>query len=257
MLLGTVISRSHLRAKGGPLPPRLFDLGLDQILTALAYATTVILFVTATKMTTAANAILLQYCSPVFVALLSPWLLGERAERSDWVALVFVLGGLSLFFADRLTLQGLWGNILGIGSGLTFATVHLLLRRQRRGSPQGALILGNILAALICLPFVFRVAPDARSWWGLAFLGVFQLGAANLIYTAVIRHVRAVDASLIFMLEPVLNPIWVVLFYGERPGRWALVGGVVVFIVISGRSLHRARRSALSHRSAGRGTSEL
>jgi drug/metabolite transporter (DMT)-like permease len=241
MLLAAGVGRIHARWTGTSYGPPLFDLGLDQLLTAVLYAATVMLFVTATKWTTAANAILLQYCAPLFVALFSPLVLSEKIRRSDWIGLLIVLGGLALFFADRLTVEGSLGNILAISSGVTFAWVHLLLRRQRTGSPHGALILGNALAGLACLPFMFRVAPDTRSWLGLVFLGVFQLGAANLIYSRVIRHVRAVDASLILMLEPILNPIWVVLFYGERPGRWAIVGGAIVFVVISGRSFLQAR----------------
>jgi drug/metabolite transporter (DMT)-like permease len=215
--------------------------GRFQLACTGVYAFTVITFVVATRLTTAANAILLQYSAPVYVAVLGGWLLGEDPDRGDWLALVLVLCGLVLFFFDELTTAGMWGNVLAIASGAGWAWVHLLLRRQKDADPVSSLTMGNALAALICLPWMLRGVPGGRDWLILLFLGVVQLGLANLIYGRVIRHVRAIDAILILTAEPVFNPVWVYLVVGERPGNWALAGGAIVVVVICWRSLRRMR----------------
>ena len=218
-----------------------FQWSLAQLLCGVAHALAMITFVAATKLTTAANAILLQYSAPAFVAVFSFWLLGERISRFDWASLAVVLGGLVLFFLDDLSLEGSWGNILAIVSGVAFAWVHLLLRYQKAGSPAGSLILGNVIAAVVCAPWALERWPDARSWLALLFLGTIQLGLSNMLYSRAIRHVRAVESAIILMIEPVLNPLLVFVFLGERPGPWAIAGGVVVFAVIGARSLITAR----------------
>jgi len=214
-----------------------FTWSVAQLGAAVAYSATVITFVIATKLTTAANAILLQYTSPIFVALLGAWLLGERAGWRDWLAIGVVLGGLFLFFLDRLSLSGLAGNLVAIGSGLSFAFLLIFLRQQRSGSPMESIVLGNILTAAIGLPFALAAWPDRQGWLGIALLGVFQLGLPYVVYTRAIRKVTALQAILIKGVEPILNPLWVYLFLGETPGRWALVGGAVVFASITLRSV--------------------
>ena len=199
-----------------------------QIGGALAYTVTVILFVLANKLTTAANAILLQYTSPIFVALLGAWFLGERATRLDWTTIFVVIGGMTLFFLDDLTTGGLWGNVCAIASGVTFACFVLFMRKQKNDSPLESVFLGNILTALIGFPFMFEAMPSASSWVGLILAGVLQLGLSQVLYAAAIKHVAALEAVLIAVVEPVLNPVWVLLVMGEAPGPWALLGGLVV-----------------------------
>lgn len=218
-----------------------FQWSAPQLLCGVAHAAAMISFVAATKLTTAANAILLQYSAPVFVAVFSFWLLGERISTFDWFSLAAVLGGLVLFFVDDLTLAGSWGNALAIASGVAFAWVHLLLRYQKAGTPVGSLILGNVISALACAPWAFERLPDTRSWMALLFLGTVQLGVSNYVYSRAIRYVRAVESAIILMIEPVLNPLLVLLFLGERPAPWAIAGGVVVVAVISLRGLVAAR----------------
>jgi drug/metabolite transporter (DMT)-like permease len=218
-----------------------FQWSSAQLLCGVAHAAAMITFVSATKLTTAANAILLQYSFPAFVALLSFWLLGERISRFDWISLAAVIGGLVLFFLDDLSLEGSWGNVLAIVSGVAFAWVHVLLRYQKAGTPVGSLILGNVIAALVCAPWAVERFPDARSWLALLFLGTVQLGLSNLLYSRAIRHVRALESAIILMIEPVLNPVIVFFALGERPGPWAIAGGLVVFAVIGARSLLTAR----------------
>jgi drug/metabolite transporter (DMT)-like permease len=204
-----------------------------QIGGALAYTVTVILFVLANKLTTAANAILLQYTSPIFVALLGAWFLGERATRLDWTTIFVVIGGMTLFFLDDLTTGGLWGNVCAIASGGTFACFVLFMRKQKNDSPLESVFLGNILTALIGFPFMFEAMPSASSWVGLILAGVIQLGLSQVLYAAAIKHVAALEAILISVVEPILNPVWVLLVMGEAPGPWALLGGLVVLVSVT------------------------
>ncbi|MDQ3622813.1 MAG: DMT family transporter [Verrucomicrobiota bacterium] len=212
-----------------------------QIGGAIAYAATVILFVAATRMTTAANAIFLQYTAPIYVACCSGWLLGEPARRRDWVIISIALAGIGLFFLDHLTFAGLWGNVLALGSGAAFAGVALFLRREKSGSPMVVILLGNVLAALIGLPFAFTSPPLSGSWLPLLLMGILQLGLPYVLYATAIKHVKALEATLITFLEPVLNPLWVMLVVGERPGAWAFAGGALVLGAVAVRGVLMVR----------------
>jgi drug/metabolite transporter (DMT)-like permease len=204
-----------------------------QIGGAIAYAVTVILFVVANKLTTAANAILLQYTSPIYVALFGAWFLGERATRLDWITVFVVISGLALFFLDDLTTGGFWGNVCAISSGVTFACFVLFMRKQKNDLPLESVFLGNILTALIGFPFMFEAMPSASSWVGLMLSGVLQLGLSHVLYSAAIKHVTALEAILISVIEPILNPLWVLLIMGEVPGPWALLGGFIVLVSVT------------------------
>jgi drug/metabolite transporter (DMT)-like permease len=213
---------------------------------ALAYAGTTILFVTANKLTTAANAILLQYTAPVWIALLGAWFLGERATRADWLTIAVVFGGMTLFFCDDLRLSGLAGNLVALASGVAFASMTLLLRKQKDTSAVESIFLGNLLAGAVGVPFMFHSGPlpDATSWIALGLLGTVQLGLSYLLYSRAIRHVTALEAVLIPVIEPILNPVWVLLTLGERPGPLSLVGGVIVLTAVTLRMLHNLRSPA-------------
>ncbi len=249
--LRSAISALFLLAATGRLSPRRlrllrqppFRLSPLSLAAGLSYAGVVILFVLATKLTTAANAIVLQYTAPIFVALFSYGFLGERVSGADWLTIGAVLGGLLLFFVGRLSPAGLWGNLIAIGAGMCFAWLALLLRRQKDASPVESIILGNLLAALICLPFILRARPSPADWLGVLYLGVVQLGAAYLLYSQAVPYVRAVELILIPVIEPLLNPVWVFLALGERPGLWGALGGVVVVGAVTFQGL-RAARSA-------------
>jgi drug/metabolite transporter (DMT)-like permease len=204
-----------------------------QIGGAVAYTVTVILFVLANKLTTAANAILLQYTSPIYVALFGAWFLGERATWLDWATILVVMFGMGLFFFDDLTAGGFWGNVCAISSGVTFACFVLFMRKQKSGSPLESVFLGNILTALIGFPFMFQTMPNASSWVGLLFSGVLQLGLSHVLYSVAIKHVTALEAILISVIEPILNPLWVLLVLGEAPGPWAFLGGFIVLVSVT------------------------
>lgn len=210
---------------------------LAQVGAAVSYAATVILFVAATKYTTAANAILLQYTAPIYVAFLGAWLLKEKTKLSDWITIIIVIIGMTLFFLDHLSTEGIFGNALGVASGVSFAFLHILMRKQKDGSPWESVFLGNVLTAIIGLPFLFESSPDATGWFYLSILGIVQLGISYILYSKAIRHATALEAVLILVLEPILNPVWVFLFLGEAPGPWATVGGVIVLAAITLRSV--------------------
>jgi drug/metabolite transporter (DMT)-like permease len=216
-----------------------------QIGGAIAYAATVILFVLATRLTTAANAIFLQYTAPIYVAALGHWCLGERALRIDWLVMGIALGGIALFFIDQLTLAGMWGNVTALASGVTFAAMVVLLRKEKSGSPVASVLMGNILTAVITSPFMLGPMPPLQSWKALALLGTVQLGLSYVFYTIAIKRVTALEATLIPLLEPVLNPLWVMLAIGERPGPWATLGAafVVGAVLVRGILMLRPRRT--------------
>jgi drug/metabolite transporter (DMT)-like permease len=209
-----------------------------QIGGAVAYTCTVMLFVLANKLTTAANAILLQYTGPVWVALFGAWFLGEKTTRLDWITILIVFGGMILFFQDGLSTQGMSGNWIAIASGIAFAALALCLRRQKDGSPAESILLGNILTAMIGLPFMLASPiPDQQSVMGIILLGTIQLGLPYLLYAKAARSVTALEAVLIPVLEPLLNPLWVFLAAGEKPGPWSMAGGIIVIMAVTGRSV--------------------
>jgi drug/metabolite transporter (DMT)-like permease len=223
------------------LPGVLRRISWQTIPGAIAYAATVFLFVVATKLTTAANAIFLQYTAPIYIALISPWFLGERIKWLDWLLVLLALSGVGLFFFDRLSLQGLSGVFAALGSGFAFAWLAVLMRRQKAGSPEAVVLLGNIVTFLIALPWTFPILRIEENGPPLLLLGVVQLTIPYLLYSLAIRHVRALDASIISIIEPILNPIWVMLATSERPAYWSIVGGSIVLATSLTRSLLASR----------------
>jgi drug/metabolite transporter (DMT)-like permease len=214
-----------------------------QLGAALAYAACTFSFVAATKLTTAANAILLQYTAPVWVALLGASLLGERATRADWLAIGVTFLGMALFFADSVQLSGLLGNGIAVFSGISFAVMALLMRKQKDGSAVESIVLGNLIAGAIGLPFILQAPSlDTGGWMALAALGVVQLGVSYALYARAIKHVTALEAVLIPVVEPILNPVWVMLFIGEKPGPLALCGGALVLAAVTWRAILSIRR---------------
>lgn len=199
------------------------------------------LFVTANKMTTAANAILLQFTAPIYVALLSFFILKEKVRRLDWLVIAIVFGGLSLFFLDDMTTGNLIGNLLALLAGFTFAVTVVALRYQKEGSPLESTLLGNFMTFLLALPFIATAPiPDTKSIIGLIILGIFQLGLAYILFANAIKYVTALEVTLLNVVEPLCNPIWVFLFIGEAPTRNALIGGIIVLTAITVRSIFSA-----------------
>ncbi|MBB6217787.1 drug/metabolite transporter (DMT)-like permease [Anaerosolibacter carboniphilus] len=205
----------------------------EQILCAVFYAGTVISFVIANKLTTAANAILLQYTAPIYVAVFGFVVLKEKTTKLDWVVIGVIIAGMILFFIDDFEMKNVLGNIIAIISGITFAATVLLMRKQKNESPLESILLGNILTAMIGVPFMFQSAPSSSSWIGLILLGTIQLGLPYILYAKAIKSVTALEAVLIPVIEPIVNPIWVFLLLGEVPGRWSILGGIIVVIAVT------------------------
>lgn len=208
-----------------------------QLGAAAGYAGLLITNVAATKLTTSANAILLAYTAPVYVALLAPWFLNEKTRRSDWIFITVTVGGMVLFFLDKLSPTGLWGNIIAVGTGLSYAIFTLCMRAQKSTSPVESVIMGHLITAICGLPFMFSMMPSAESWTGLLYLGILQQGISLVLYTWAIKRLGALEAILIMTLEPIFNPIWVALGYGEIPGKWAITGGLIVIAAVTVRGL--------------------
>ena len=202
-----------------------------------AYAFTVLLFVLANKATTSANAIFLQDTAPLWVLLLSPILLHERPSRGELLSAPLFLVGLLLFFLDRLSPGQAVGNIIAVASGVAFALCIMGLRKLGARNT-GAIVWGNALAALMSLPMALRgPAPTTRDLGIVLFLGLFQLGLSYVLFARVVRHTPAVEASLLALVEPVLNPVWTFLLTGERPGPWAIRGGAMILAATLWRTL--------------------
>jgi DME family drug/metabolite transporter len=205
--------------------------------TAAGYAATVTLFALANKLTTAANAIFIQSTAPLWVVLLSPRLLGERPSRAELATIPIYGVGLLCFFLDDLSPGQRLGNWLALAAGLAFATCIVGLRLVQERGPS-ALVYGNWLAALATAPlWVMDPSPAVGDLLVLLYLGVFQLGLAYLCFARGVARTPALEASLLVLLEPVLNPIWTFLIAGERPGQWAIVGGGIVLLATLWRTL--------------------
>lgn len=203
-----------------------------------AYAATLILFVSATKLTTAANAIFLQSAAPLYVLLLGPWLLKEHMRRSDVPFMAAIAIGLTLFFAGE-TERSVFapnpalGNLLGLVSGVSWALTLLALRSMaRHGSSTAGITTaaaGNLIAFAVCLPLALPVGRvGAVDVAAVVYLGVFQVALAYFFLNRGLRHVPALESSALLLAEPALNPVWAWLLMGERQGALAMVGGALI-----------------------------
>ncbi len=250
------------------------------VMCSIIYATLLFLFVWATKHTTAANAIFLQYTAPIYILILAPFVIGEKFHVRDLATVVFCLAGMSLFFVGDLTIGDYQGNVAALGSGIFLGLYIMLLKHPRAvgseavpaataemqkpareqgrntqaavletisSDPHSALrnpqsinpvitvIYGNFLLALLTLPSGIAAFPTAtfRDYAAVAFLGIFQIGISYILFIkGVTGGTRPLDASIIGFIEPLLNPVWVFLFIGERPSQWAILGGFIIIVTV-------------------------
>ena len=219
------------------------------------YATTLTLFVNATKLTTAANAIFLQSTAPLYIVILGPFLLKERLRRRDLAYMLAVGSGVALCFVAQPAVTATapnpaLGNLLAIICSVSWAFTLMLLRwaeRDRAGFGLSAVIAGNIIACVIGLPFALPLpAAPAVEWATLAYLGIIQIGLAYVFLTRAMAHLPALEVSLILLLEPVLNPMWTWLVRGEEPGAWVMVGGALIVAATAVKAVYDARASVKS-----------
>lgn len=229
------------------LPESRRGFGRDLLPGALCYAGTLSCFVVATKLTTSAAAIFLQSTAPIWVLLLAPFLVHEpvRARDLPYVAAAGI--GLALvFFGSRdaaaTAPNPFVGNVCALASGLFYALLMIYLRRMARaGGPDRTLpatVLGNALAFALCAPFAFPVEQvSARDVASIVYLGVIQIGLAYWLFSRALRTIPALEASLLVLLEPVLNPLWTWLTLGERPSTLAAAGGGVMVVALAAKAL--------------------
>jgi drug/metabolite transporter (DMT)-like permease len=239
-LIASVVILLYLRR------PR-FHFSFAQIAAALANAMTMLLFVSANKSTTSANAILLQYVGPVFTAFIAALLLKERVRLEHGIAFLFVVGGMAAMFLDKLGGGRLSGNILAVLSGLTFSFYFVFMRMQKDGSPLESILLSHWLTAAIGIGASLFL-PMPRVTWGaigaVAVLGTVQVGLSAILFAFAIKRISAVSANLVAVIEPICNPIWVLIVLGEAPGVRAIAGGAVILVAVTAASLINARRPA-------------
>ena len=260
------------------------------ILTSIIYATLLFLFVWATKKTTAANAIFLQYTAPIYILILAPFVIGEKFHWRDLVTVIFCIGGMSLFFVGKLEISDYQGNIAALFSGLFLGLYIMLLRhpaavggrQTAEGSapveavefaaeahlptsavdsapanpkskiqnpklvnPAIAVVYGNFLLAILCASSGISAVPvmTPPDWFAVSFLGIVQIGIAYVFFIrGVTGGTRPLDASIIGFIEPLLNPVWVYLFVGEEPSRWALLGGAIIVATVVVHTLSQYAR---------------
>jgi drug/metabolite transporter (DMT)-like permease len=208
---------------------------------------TTILFVFATKLTTAAAAILLQFTAPIFIILIHLFFYKRKPKTSEVAAVSVTVLGMLLFFMDRLDGGGMLGNMLAIASGLSFAGVFVCNRRPDT-QPEQALMLGFLINACIGMPFVFfEVNADPGAWAAVFVLGIVQVGLAYVFFSIGIKRTPALLACLITAMEPLLNPVWVALVIGEIPGVFSIVGGLIIVFTVVGYNYlcytHTAKKS--------------
>jgi DME family drug/metabolite transporter len=230
------------------LPEARRGFGRGLLPAAAAYAATLVFFVMATKLTTSAAAIFLQSTAPIWVLLLSPLLLGEPVRRRELPFLAVAAVGLLLVFlgsrdpAATAPRPGL-GNALALASGLAYALLIITMRRLARAGDgpdrsMPAMVLGNGLAFLVCLPFALPVAgASVGDTLAIGYLGVVQIGLAYWLFNRGLRVLRAIEVSLLALLEPVLNPLWTWLLHDERPTPLALLGGASMLAALAARAL--------------------
>jgi drug/metabolite transporter (DMT)-like permease len=217
-----------------------------QVAAAVANAATMLLFVTANKTTTAANAILLQYMAPVFTAFIGAALLKERTRMEHWASIFFVAVGMTIMFADKLGGGQLFGDAIALMSAVTFSLYLVFMRMQKEGSPLESNLMSQWIAAGVCLMVsLFLPMPQftQKSVAAILVLGVVQIGISSILIAYAIKRISAVSANLIAVIEPVLNPVWVFLFLGEYPGMNTIIGGAVILFAVTGVSMISARRS--------------
>ena len=201
-----------------------------------ALASTYTFFVIANKLTTAANAIVLQFTAPVFIVILSVLFLHARFERRDLAAVLFTLGGIALFFLDQLSPGGLLGNLSAIAAGISMAVMYIINGESAGDERLSAILISQIICFLLGIPFLVvggMPLVNGVTVGSILFLGAVQLGIPYILYAKAAEHCPPLACCLLGAAEPLLNPLWVFLFDGERPGTMALLGGVVVIVTIT------------------------
>ena len=213
---------------------KLFVFNKLSIISSLFYAPLLIAFVTSTKLTTAANAIFLQYTAPAFVLLLEPYFIRTKLKKINIFTVIVCFVGMALFFVEQLSTPDNWLGIwIALLSGVILTGLLITQKMNKAEFQPGAVFLGNIIVCIVTLPwFIDAPLPSLTENNYLMILGFGQLGLGFALFLYGQKHLPAIESSLIAMLEPILNPVWVYIGYGEYPGNWAVIGGLVIIAAL-------------------------
>ena len=228
-LIGAIVFILYMRSSGIK-----FVINRPALYGGVFLAGTFIFFVAANKLTTAANAIVLQFTAPIFILILSALIFHQKFRKGDIITVIMTYIGISLFFIDKLSSGYLAGNILALIAGLFLASMFIASGRADTGSRMSGILIGHIITAAIGVPmiFFFPISPSPVSILSIAGLGILQIGIPYILYGLAAKHCAPLACSLIGAIEPLLNPVWVFIFDGERPGFYALIGGAAVILTI-------------------------
>jgi drug/metabolite transporter (DMT)-like permease len=215
----------------------------------IAYSATMVLFVIANKMTTAANVILLQYSAPAWAALLAAILLREKLLPENKISLALVFAGLIIFFKDSLSSGNAAGSIVAVLSGICYGANAVFLRMQKSGDAAFGMMLAHFITFAVCLPFFFTDTPsiDSASIGAILFMGFIQIGMASVLFSYGIKRLSAAAALIIACIEPILSPVWVLMVTGEKPSFSAVLGGIIIISAVLfsglGKQIFRRKES--------------
>ena len=239
-VLGGLVMFVYLRMRG--IKPVI---NKDSIKIAIALAGVCSTFVAANKLTTAANAIVIQYCAPVYVLLYIAFVQKKKLRPLDIAVVPITILGVSLCFIGQMGNGHLAGDIVAVISGVFFAAMFIYSEGVSEQTRASGIMQGQFLTAIIGLPVLIATKPafTPTAIGGILILGIFQIGIAYVLYSIAIKNAPLLTCSLLAVLEPLLNPVWVFLFAGENPGVWSLVGGVIVVVVITLWYVYDARHA--------------
>lgn len=216
---------------------QVFYANLFTFINAVFYAAVLISFVLSNKLTTAANAIFLQYTAPIYVLIFEPIINKTNYEKINIVTIIICFLGMLLFFMGEISPGHMTGNIIALFSGIAFAAFMLGMRKNKKEYQFSSIFYGNILVFLFCTPYMFGIKNlSLNNFLMVSYLGIFQIGIAYIIFSYGLKRILAIEASLLSMIEPVLNPVWVFLGYGEIPSLAAIAGGIIIITAITVRS---------------------
>ena len=216
---------------------QVFYANLFTFINAVFYAAVLILFVISNKLTTAANAIFLQYTAPIYVLIFEPILNKTKYDKINIITIIICFLGMLLFFMGKISPGDMTGNIAALLSGVAFAAFMLGMRKNKKEYQFSSIFYGNILVFLFCIPYMFDMKSlSLNNFLMVSYLGIFQIGVAYIIFIYGLKRILAIEASLLSMVEPVLNPVWVFLGYGESPSFMAIIGGLIIITAIMART---------------------
>lgn len=217
---------------------KLLQVNTLTFLNAFFYASVLTSYVIALKLTTAANAIFLQSTAPIYVLIFEPLILKTSYNRINIITIIVCIIGMFFFFLGKISPEHFEGNLVALFSGIMFAALFLGLRKNDHKYQLSSIFYGNVIVALICIPFLTGIENvNFSNLWKVSFLGVFQIGLAYAVFSYGLKRVLAIEASIISLIEPVLNPVWVFIGYGELPSFMAIVGGIIILSAITLRTV--------------------